>query len=110
MLVSITSSTFHSQFIPREGEAPVEPLHCQLGRSLALPLEPLQVFCSRARLPRPASSLCTPWRTAHGMCLLLLACYNGVSSLSTHKPTKRNVELHGCTELVETLSLNCPLP
>ncbi len=34
----ISKPLFSSQFITREGEAPAEPLHRWLGRSLALPL------------------------------------------------------------------------
>ena len=35
------TSSLSNQFIAREGEAPAEPLRRQLGRSPALPLEPL---------------------------------------------------------------------
>ena len=35
--VSMFSSWGSNQFIAREGEAPAEPLHRQLDRSLALP-------------------------------------------------------------------------
>ena len=40
--VDMLPSTLSNPFITREGEAPAEPWRCQLGRSLALPVNAYQ--------------------------------------------------------------------
>ncbi len=39
---NMSSSTLSNPFMTREGEAPAEPWRCQLGRSLALPVNAYQ--------------------------------------------------------------------
>ena len=47
--VNIFPTSLPKQFIAREGEAPAEPLHRWLGRSLALP-KVFSVFATQTRL------------------------------------------------------------